>query len=49
MYHAPFHQWAEEDGLAVAYPAWKDESVVNYSWNGLIFPKALEVLVPDSL
>ncbi|KAJ7325479.1 hypothetical protein DFH08DRAFT_886696 [Mycena albidolilacea] len=48
MYHAPFRHWGEEASLASTYPDWNDESIVNYGWDGLIFPKAPEVLVPDS-
>ncbi|KAJ7301527.1 hypothetical protein DFH08DRAFT_827483 [Mycena albidolilacea] len=34
----PFRQYAEESWIAEAYPNWKDESHVDYSWDGLSFP-----------
>ncbi|KAJ6525814.1 hypothetical protein DFH09DRAFT_1328834 [Mycena vulgaris] len=39
MFRPPLRQYAEEAGIACAYPDWKDLSVVNYSWEGLLFPK----------
>ncbi|KAK6991950.1 hypothetical protein R3P38DRAFT_3213594 [Favolaschia claudopus] len=48
MYRAPFRQYAEEAALACDYPEWKDDSVVEYSWSGLVFPKEPVILVPES-
>ncbi|KAJ7897376.1 hypothetical protein B0H13DRAFT_2337909 [Mycena leptocephala] len=36
---APFRQKFEEKTLAAAYPGWGEDSVVDYSWTGLQFPK----------
>ncbi|KAJ6513593.1 hypothetical protein C8R47DRAFT_1206910 [Mycena vitilis] len=39
MYLPPFRNYAEEAALALAYPQWQDSSEVDYSFEGLIFPK----------
>jgi hypothetical protein len=46
MYIPPFRHWSEEASIAHIYPDWKDKSVVDYSWDGLIFPEEPAVLVP---
>ncbi|KAJ7474591.1 hypothetical protein B0H11DRAFT_2235963 [Mycena galericulata] len=49
MHRAPFRQYAEEAGLADAYPEWNNKSVVDYSWDGMVFPKPpRRVIVEDS-
>ena len=40
MFQPPFRQYAEEAWIAEKYPEWSDESKVDYSWEGLVFPKA---------
>lgn len=45
---APFRQYAEEAFLAAEYPEWKDESSVEYKWDGLVFPRPAKVIVVDS-
>jgi hypothetical protein len=45
MYHAPFRVFAEEAWIADTYPNWSDNTVVDYNWDGLIFPKKPEVVV----
>ncbi|KAJ7933686.1 hypothetical protein B0H13DRAFT_2306519 [Mycena leptocephala] len=47
MYHAPFRVFAEEAWIADTYPNWSDNTVVDYNWDGLIFPKKPEVVVGD--
>ncbi|KAJ7784907.1 hypothetical protein DFH07DRAFT_763520 [Mycena maculata] len=49
MRSAPFRQYAEEAGIAVAYPEWKkeDKSTVEYSWDGLHFPRTAKVVIVD--
>ncbi|KAJ7439260.1 hypothetical protein B0H11DRAFT_2205836 [Mycena galericulata] len=39
MHRAPFRHYGEEASIADAYPEWRDESRVDYSWEGLVFPK----------
>ncbi|KAJ6518236.1 hypothetical protein C8R47DRAFT_1205300 [Mycena vitilis] len=39
MFVAPFRQYAEEAALALAFPNWIDTSVVDYSFDSLIFPQ----------
>ncbi|KAJ7103990.1 hypothetical protein B0H15DRAFT_942025 [Mycena belliarum] len=39
MDRAPFRQYAEEAAIAFDYPEWEDRSVVDYSFDGLVFPK----------
>ncbi|KAJ7470072.1 hypothetical protein B0H11DRAFT_1920229 [Mycena galericulata] len=39
MYMPPVRHYGEEDGLAADYPAWHDNSAVDYDWDGLIWPK----------
>ncbi|KAJ7676727.1 hypothetical protein DFH06DRAFT_1122032 [Mycena polygramma] len=39
MFVAPFRQYAEEAALARAFPNWIDTSVVDYSFDSLIFPQ----------
>ncbi|KAJ7028877.1 hypothetical protein C8F04DRAFT_1265443 [Mycena alexandri] len=43
IYQAPFRHWGEEKALACDYardyPLWQDDSVVDYSWGSLVFPK----------
>jgi hypothetical protein len=34
----PFRHFPEEQGLAVDYPDWGNESQVKYTWSGLTFP-----------
>ncbi|KAJ7926724.1 hypothetical protein B0H13DRAFT_2313221 [Mycena leptocephala] len=36
--YAPFRHYAKEAALSSAFPNWNDVSVVDYSFNGLIFP-----------
>ncbi|KAJ7832601.1 hypothetical protein B0H13DRAFT_2370895 [Mycena leptocephala] len=45
MYRAPFRVFAEEAWIADTYPNWSDNTVVDYNWDGLIFPKKPEVVV----
>ncbi|KAJ7437300.1 hypothetical protein B0H11DRAFT_2255526 [Mycena galericulata] len=47
MAGAPFRQYAEEKYIAAAYPDWEDVSRVEYSWEGLVFPKPAQVVVED--
>ncbi|KAJ7484055.1 hypothetical protein B0H11DRAFT_2231789 [Mycena galericulata] len=39
MYIAPVRHYGEEDGIAADYPDWQDKSTVDYSWDGLVWPK----------
>jgi hypothetical protein len=39
MFQEPFRQYSEEAWIAEMYPNWKDASVVDYSWAGLLFPQ----------
>jgi hypothetical protein len=39
MFQEPFCQYTEEAGIADMYPNWKDNSQVDYSWEGLLFPQ----------
>ncbi|KAJ7222222.1 hypothetical protein GGX14DRAFT_558313 [Mycena pura] len=39
MYRAPTRATEIEADIAARYPAWKDESEVDYSWDGLRFPR----------
>ncbi|KAJ7509954.1 hypothetical protein B0H11DRAFT_2215788 [Mycena galericulata] len=39
MNRPPFRQFAEEVALEAAFPEWRDESRVEYDWDGLVFPK----------
>ncbi|KAJ7675297.1 hypothetical protein B0H17DRAFT_1207805 [Mycena rosella] len=48
IYCAPFRQYAEEEAIADAYPEWNDESSVQYSWAGLVFPKAPRIIDSDA-
>ncbi|KAJ7172873.1 hypothetical protein C8R43DRAFT_1119706 [Mycena crocata] len=46
---APFRQWAEEASITYAYPQWNDPSHVDYSWDGLLFPRPeRKMLMPSS-
>ncbi|KAJ7642649.1 hypothetical protein DFH06DRAFT_1137197 [Mycena polygramma] len=47
MFVAPFRQYAEEAALARAFSNWNDTSVVDYSFESLIFPKEPRVAYPD--
>ncbi|KAJ7710208.1 hypothetical protein B0H16DRAFT_1745593 [Mycena metata] len=47
MLRAPFRHFAEEDGLAAAYPGWGETTKVNYSWRGLKFPRGT-VIAPET-
>ena len=38
MYRAPTRATEMEADIAATYSAWKDESEVDYSWDGLRFP-----------
>ncbi|KAJ7470055.1 hypothetical protein B0H11DRAFT_2237971 [Mycena galericulata] len=45
----PFRHFGEEDSMAADYPDWVDESRVDYSWDGLRFPKPPRVrIAPDT-
>ncbi|KAJ7983076.1 hypothetical protein DFH06DRAFT_1318535 [Mycena polygramma] len=46
---APYRHYGEEDGLLLDHPTFIDRSVVDYSWDGLRFPKAPKVKVPIEL
>lgn len=35
----PFRNYDLEEGIAFDHPDWRDTSVVDYSWEGLSFPK----------
>ncbi|KAJ7500584.1 hypothetical protein B0H11DRAFT_2225574 [Mycena galericulata] len=48
MNRAPHRNYEEEAGIALDYPDWVDESVVDYSWEGLCFPKHRRIIAPDS-
>ncbi|KAJ7493142.1 hypothetical protein B0H11DRAFT_1911569 [Mycena galericulata] len=39
MSHAPFRHHAEEASIVAAYPNWRDESRVEYRWDGLFVLK----------
>ncbi|KAJ7457578.1 hypothetical protein B0H11DRAFT_2243336 [Mycena galericulata] len=39
MYMPPIRHYGEEDGLAADYPEWRDNSKVDYNWDGLVWPK----------
>ncbi|KAJ7093757.1 hypothetical protein C8R44DRAFT_890661 [Mycena epipterygia] len=47
MYQAPFRQYAEEDALVAEYPERRDGSIVEYKWDGLVFPKRPEQVEVD--
>ncbi|KAJ7454343.1 hypothetical protein B0H11DRAFT_2244998 [Mycena galericulata] len=47
MHRAPFRHYGEEAYIADAYPEWKDGSEVNYSFEGLVFPKRPRRVVVD--
>ncbi|KAJ6499623.1 hypothetical protein C8R47DRAFT_1211933 [Mycena vitilis] len=49
MHVAPYRHYGEEDGLALDHPTFVDRSVVDYSWDGLTFPKPPKVRVPIEL
>ncbi|KAJ7468417.1 hypothetical protein B0H11DRAFT_2238883 [Mycena galericulata] len=49
MPRAPFRQFAEEASIAAAYPNWRDESRVEYRWDGLVFPQPASVIALESL
>jgi hypothetical protein len=40
MDRPPFRQYAEEAWIESEYPGW-DQSKVDYSWEGLVFPRPL--------
>ncbi|KAJ7429109.1 hypothetical protein B0H11DRAFT_2266965 [Mycena galericulata] len=44
----PHRNYEEEAGIALDYPDWVDQSVVDYSWDGLRFPKRRMIIAPDS-
>ncbi|KAJ7432252.1 hypothetical protein B0H11DRAFT_2260908 [Mycena galericulata] len=45
----PFRHFGEEDSMAYDYPHWVDETRVDYSWDGLRFPKPPRVrIAPDT-
>ncbi|KAJ7496074.1 hypothetical protein B0H11DRAFT_1910337 [Mycena galericulata] len=44
----PHRNYEEEAGLALDFPDWVDESVVDYSWEGLRFPRCRVIIAPDS-
>ncbi|KAJ7429175.1 hypothetical protein B0H11DRAFT_2266722 [Mycena galericulata] len=49
MRNPPFRHFGEEDSLAYDYPDWVDNSCVDYSWDGLRFPKPPRMrIVPDT-
>ncbi|KAK6997516.1 hypothetical protein R3P38DRAFT_3219610 [Favolaschia claudopus] len=39
MHRRPFRHWGEEAALTAAYAGWGQTSAVEYSWEGLTFPK----------
>ncbi|KAJ6465539.1 hypothetical protein C8R47DRAFT_1224403 [Mycena vitilis] len=47
IFVAPFRHYAEEAALALAFPNWNDTSVVDYSFESLIFPQERRVPYPD--
>ncbi|KAJ6462538.1 hypothetical protein C8R45DRAFT_1108192 [Mycena sanguinolenta] len=49
MNRAPFRHWGEEASIAVEYLDWKDESAVNYSWEGLTFPQERVMVRPPRI
>ncbi|KAJ7506692.1 hypothetical protein B0H11DRAFT_2219375 [Mycena galericulata] len=44
----PHRNYEEEAGIALDFPDWVDESVVEYSWEGLRFPRRQVIIAPDS-
>ncbi|KAJ7440407.1 hypothetical protein B0H11DRAFT_2253026 [Mycena galericulata] len=48
MNMAPHRNYEEEAGIASDFPDWVDDSEVDYSWNGLNFPKRRMIIAPDS-
>ncbi|KAJ7604863.1 hypothetical protein DFH06DRAFT_1348994 [Mycena polygramma] len=49
MHVEPYRHYGEEDGILLDHPTFVDRSVVDYSWDGLRFPKAPKVRVPIEL
>lgn len=39
MHSAPFRHYGEENGIRQDFPDWDDQSQVDYSFDGLVFPK----------
>ncbi|KAJ7626013.1 hypothetical protein FB45DRAFT_1030330 [Roridomyces roridus] len=37
--HEPFRHYGEEDSMKHDHPDWQDHSSVDYSWDGLVFPR----------
>ncbi|KAJ7652311.1 hypothetical protein B0H17DRAFT_1214976 [Mycena rosella] len=48
MDRAPFRHYPEEQGIESEYPGWGDNSVVDYSFEGLTFPTVETVLAADT-
>ncbi|KAJ7429983.1 hypothetical protein B0H11DRAFT_1931049 [Mycena galericulata] len=48
MNRAPHRNYEEEAGIAMDFPDWVDQSVVDYNWDGLNFPKRQLIIAPDT-